>query len=146
MKKHIVKLTPKEEKTCRAIICRGQNRADVIRRAYTLLKSHDGKTDAQIAEDLYIDDESVRRTRIRFCADGLHAALHNRKAPGQEALLDEAQIAYLSALACSDPPAGQAQWTGELLAEQLIADGIVETISASTVNRYLKKTRSNRGG
>lgn len=140
MKKHIVTLTPEEVKTCRAIISRGQNKADVIRRAYILLKSHDGKTDVEIAADLYIDDETVRRTRIRYVEAGLKAALETATAPGNEPLLNEQQLAYLTAQVCSLPPAGQKRWTYPLLAEQMIADGVVETISASTIGRYLKKT------
>lgn len=145
MKKHIVTLTPEAEKTCRSIISRGQNKADVIRRAYILLKSHDGKTDVEIATDLYIDDETVRRTRVRYCSAGLQAALETATAPGNEPLLDESQIAYLTALACSAPPAGQKRWTYPLLAEQMRVDGMVATISASTVGRYLKKTFSSPG-
>lgn len=145
MKKHIVSLTPDEVKTCRSIISRGQNKADVIRRAYILLKSHDGKTDIEIAADLYLDDETVRRTRVRYCSAGLQAALEVGTAPGNEPLLDEPQIAYLTALACSAPPAGQKRWTHRLLAEQMVVDGVVEAISASTVGRYLKKTHSNPG-
>lgn len=139
MKRHIVVLTPEEEKSCRAIISRGQNKAELIRRAYILLKSHDGKTDVAIATELYIDDETVRRTRVRFCSEGLQAALQSKTAPGNEALLDDEQLAHLIALACSVAPAGCTSWTGELLAQQMIAAGIVETISTSTVNRYLKK-------
>lgn len=145
MKKHIVTLTPDEAKTCHAIISRGQNKADVIRRAYILLKSYDGKTDVEIAADLYIDDETVRRTRVRYCSAGLEAALETATAPGNEPLLNEQQIAYLTALACSSAPAGQKRWTYPLLAEQMIADGMVEAISASTVGRYLKKTSSSPG-
>jgi putative transposase len=140
MKKHIVKLSLEEEKSCRSIISRGQNKAEVIRRAYVLLKSHDGKTDAAIAADLYRDDETVRRTRVRYCSLGLWAARESDTAPGHESLLEEAQIAYLTALACSAPPTGYKRWTYPLLAERMVADGIVETISASTVRRYLKKT------
>lgn len=145
MKKHMVTLTPDEVKTCRSIISRGQNKADVIRRAYILLKSHDGKTDVEIAADLYLDDETVRRTRVRYCSAGLEAALEVRTAPGNEPLLDTSQIAYLTALACSSPPAGQKRWTYPLLAEQMRVDGVVETISASTIGRYLKKTSSSPG-
>lgn len=140
MKKHIVTLTPEEAKTCRAIISRGQNKADVIRRAYILLKSHDAKTDVEIAADLYIDAETVRRTRVRYCSAGLEAALEVGTAPGNEPLLDETQIAYLTALACSAPPAGQKRWTYSLLAEQMMTDDVVDSISASTIGRYLKKT------
>jgi transposase len=145
MKKHIVTLTLEDEKTCRAIISRGQNKADVIRRAYILLKSHAGKTDVAIAADLYVDDETVRRTRVRYAEGGLKAALETGTAPGNEPLLDAAQIAHLTALACSAPPTGQKRWTHRLLAECMVADGIVEDISASTVGRYLKKTSSSPG-
>lgn len=145
MKKYIVTLTPDEVKTCRSIISRGQNKADVIRRAYILLKSHDGKTDVAIAAELYLDDETVRRTRIRYVEAGLKAALETTPAPGNVPLLDESQMAYLTALACSSAPAGQKRWTYALLAQQMIADGLVETISASTVGRYLKKTFSSPG-
>lgn len=145
MKKYTVALPPDEEKTCRAIISRGQNKAEVIRRAYILLKSHSGKTDVEIAADLFIDDETVQRTRMRYAESGLKAALETASAPGNEPLLDAAQIAHLTALACSAPPAGQKRWTHQLLAEQMMAEGVVETISASTVGRYLKKTFSSLG-
>lgn len=146
MKKHIIQLSDEEVKTCRAIISRGQNKADVIRRAYILFKSHDGKTDMAIAGELYLDDETVRRTRIRYVESGLEAALETATPPGNEPLLKEDQVAYLTALVCSSPPAGQKRWTYPLLAEQMVADGVVEAISASTVGRYLKKTPSNPGG
>ena len=55
--------------------------------------------------------------------------------------LDGAGEARLVALACGSPPPGFAQWTGPLLAEALVAEGVVETISATTVNVTLKKTR-----
>lgn len=140
-KKYIVTLTSEEEKTCRAIISRGQNKAEVIRRAYILLKSHDGKIDREIADELYLDTETVYRTRVRYATAGLHAALQSKTAPGNEMMLNEQQIAHLTALACSPPPAGQKHWTHKLLAAQMVAEGVVATISASTVGRYLKKTR-----
>ncbi len=107
MKKYIIHLSDEEVKSCRAIISRGRNKADVIRRAYILLKSHDGKTDMAIAAELYLDDETVRRTRMRYVESGLEAALETATPPGSEPLLKEDQVAYLTALACSSPPAGQ---------------------------------------
>ena len=145
MKKYRVTLTPDDEKTCRAIISHGQNRADVIRRAYTLLKSHDGKTDVEIAADLYIDDETVRRTRVRYVQEGLSVALTPETEAGNDPLLNDGQIARLIALACSTPPQGQKRWTHQLLAEHMVAQGVVLAISASTVGRYLKETSSNPG-
>lgn len=145
MKIYSVTLTPDDEKTCRAIIGHGQNKAEIIRRAYTLLKSHDGKTDVAIAAELYIDDETVRRTRVRYVLEGLSVALNPETEAGNDPLLDDGQIGRLTALACSAPPQGQKRWTHQLLAEQMVVQGVVAAISASTVGRYLKKTSSNPG-
>lgn len=55
------------------------------------------------------------------------------------------QEAYLIALACSTPPAGQKRWTAELLAQQLMDDAIVDTVSTTTIRTVLKKTSLNLG-
>jgi hypothetical protein len=48
----------------------------------------------------------------------------------------------LIALRCGPPPAGQAKWTLPLLADQLVALHMVETISYATVRQTRKKTSS----
>jgi transposase len=144
-KKHIVKLTPKERKTLLSVVSKGKNKANVIRRAHILLKSDEGKTDREISELLYINEETVRRTRRRFCEEGLDGALPDRPHAEGKGKLDEYQQAYLVALACSDPPPGQIRWTLKLLAKQLVNDGVVESIAPETVRLVLKKTRSSPG-
>jgi len=139
-KKHVVKLTSKERKKLLAIIGRGQNKALVIRRAHVLLKSDEGRTDEQIAELLYCDSDTVRNVRVRFCEEGLDAALADKPHPSGNGSLEPRQEAYLIALACSNPPAGQARWTLKLLASRLVDDGIVERISPETVRLVLEKT------
>ena len=42
---------------------------------------------------------------------------------------------------CGDPPPGQARWTLQLLGAQLVALGVVESISHETVRQVLKKRR-----
>ena len=64
--------------------------------------------------------------------------------PSRQRLLDGAKEAHLIALRCSQPPAGQAKWTLQLLADTLVALDVVETISYETVRQTLKKTRSSR--
>ncbi|MBE0689219.1 MAG: helix-turn-helix domain-containing protein, partial [Anaerolineae bacterium] len=118
----------------------GKNRAAVIQRAHILLKSDEGKTDQAIGDLLYISEQTVRRIRIKFCEWGLEGALEDKPHPPPEPKLGEGQSAYLVALACSDPPAGQARWTMELLAKRLLDDGVVDRISAETVRLTLKKT------
>jgi hypothetical protein len=48
-------------------------------------------------------------------------------------------------LACSDPPRGRCHWTLQLLADELVVLGLVDTISTVTVWQALKKMTSSRG-
>jgi transposase len=139
-KKHVVKLTPKERKQLLAMVRKGKNKAAIIQRAHILLKSDEGKTDGEISEMLYLSEQTVRRTRMKYAEGGLTEALEDKPHPVAEPKLGDSQTAYLVALACSEPPAGQARWTMELLASRLVEDGIVEHISAETVRLVLKKT------
>jgi transposase len=145
MLKHAIKLTPKERQKLLAMVSKGRNQAVVIRRAHILLKSDEGKTDREICEQLYIDDETVRRTRLRFCQEGVDRALEDKPHPAPKAKLDEQQEAHLTALACTQSPDGRAQWTLELLAKCLVEDGLVEHIAPETVRLVLKKSRSSSG-
>jgi hypothetical protein len=73
--------------------------------------------------------------------EGFDAALHERRRPGKQRLLQGRREAFLVALACSDPPRGRKRWTMQLLADRLIELTVVEAISDETVRRTLKKTR-----
>jgi transposase len=139
-RKYVVRLTLKERKKLLGIVGKGQNKALVIRRAHILLKSDEGRSDEHIAELVYCDADTVRNIRKRFCEDGLDGALEDKAHPAPVGRLDSRQEAYLIALTCSTPPAGQARWTLKLLAERLVSDGIVASISPETVRLVLEKT------
>lgn len=143
--KHEVHLSPQERKKLLAVVSKGRNKAAVIRRAHILLKTDEGKTDTEISQALYVSEQTVRRVRIRYCEEGLQSAIDDKPHPQPELKLDEEKEAYLIALACSKPPAGRKRWTLELLAKQLVTDGIVEHIVPETVGLTLKKTVSSPG-
>ncbi len=145
MPKHEVTLLPEEKKKLKAIVTKGQNKAAVIRRAHILLKSDAGKTDAEIAEMLYVNEQTIRRTRLRYATEGLQAALDDKPHPKSELKLAEKEEAHLVAIACSAPPTGRARWTLTLLCERLVEDGVVEKIAPETVRLLLKKTSSSPG-
>jgi transposase len=144
-KKYIVELTPEERKKLIAVVSKGRNKALVIRRAHILLKSDEGKTDAEIAQMFYIDPDTVHRVRKSYSQLGLADTLTGKAYPEQEPLLDEKQEAYLIALACTEPPRGFARWTLVMLAKQLVKDDVVESISAESVRLVLKKTNLSLG-
>jgi len=143
--KHEVHLNEAEGRKLLGIVSKGRNKAVVIQRAHVLLKVDEGKTDAEISQLLYVSEQTIRRVRLRFVTDGLPAALEDKPHPSTGSELDEKQEARVIALACSEPPAGQAHWTLELLTQEILKDGIVTRISPETVRLLLKKTNSNLG-
>src|SRR6266498_4341010 len=143
--KHEVHLKEDERRKLIGMVSKGRNKAVVIQRAHILLKVDEGKTDAEISQLLYVSEQTIRRVRLRFETEGMQAALEDKPHPTTGSELDEKQEARVIALACSEPPAGRARWTLELLTQEVLKDGIVSDISPETVRLLLKKTNSNPG-
>jgi transposase len=139
MPKRTINLPPAERERLLKLVSQGQHPISTIRRAYILLHSEGGRTDEAIAQFLFCSEDTVRRTRVRYLTEGLDAALEDKPRPGREPVLNVQQEAYLIALACSTPPAGQERWTLELLARQMISDEQVVDLSTETVRLTLKK-------
>lgn len=148
-KKYIVRLTEQERAQLTEFVSKGKAAANKIKHANVLLKvDADGPdwSDEQTADAFSCTPRTVFTIRERFVEQGLEAALgrKQRERPPTEPILDGEKEARLLQLACSKPPQGRARWTLRLLAEELIVLDVVETISASTVMRTLKKTSSSR--
>lgn len=140
-KKHQVRLTAQERAELLRLIRAGKASARQLRRARTLLLADEGRSDAEIVAALHTGEATVARTRRRFAAEGLAAALGERPRPGGEKKLSPKQAAHLIALACSKAPEGRERWTLRLLADRMVELGHVDTLSYETVRRTLKKTR-----
>src|SRR5207302_3471427 len=87
------------------------------------------------------DLPTIGRVRQRFVSEGLDAALNHRPQPPRP---DKIKIKggveqELIRLACSDPPEGRCHWTLCLLADELVALGLVASVSPETVRQALKK-------
>lgn len=82
---------------------------------------------------------AVERTRKKFVEGGLEFTLGERPRLGGFSKLDGHQQAYLTALACSDPPEGRKQWTMQLLAEKLVELEVIDSVGDETAQRMLKK-------
>ena len=98
--------------------------------------------DEDIARALGVSVPTVERTRCALCEHGLDIAVQgwpaHRKAPRGK--LNGWAEAHLVAATCSPPPQGAARWTLKLLGSHLVGLGLVESISAPTIGRALKKT------
>ena len=144
-KKYVVQLDATQRSELRSLIRKGTTSARALSRARVLLLADEGRTDAHIAANVHVGTTTVERLRRRFVEEGLDATLQERPRPGGKPKLDGKQEALLVALACSEPPQDRAKWTMQLLADNLVAIGVVETISDETVRRVLKKTTSSPG-
>jgi transposase len=144
-KRYIATLTEEERADLLALTKKGRSSARKLSRAHVLLQADGGARDEAIAAALHIGSATVGRIRKRFVEEGLEASLTERPRPGGQRKLSGRQEAFLAALACSTPPEGRRCWTMRLLADRLVALGVVEALSDETVRRTLKKPRSNRG-
>jgi transposase len=97
-------------------------------------------SDAKIADAFGCRTKTVENIRERFVTQGFEITLNGQPRPKPPALLDGEQEAKVIAMRLGPPPAGFANWTLRLLAEQVVALEIAESISYETVRRTLKKT------
>jgi transposase len=144
-KRYVVDLTSEERQQLLGLLKKGKWAARTVRRAHVLLQADRGERDEDIATTVHVGVATVERIRKRFVTEGLQEALTERRRPGGQPKLGGKEEAFLIATACSAPPSGRTRWTLQLLADRLVKVGIVDALSADTVGRTLKKTRSSRG-
>jgi transposase len=146
-KRYIVNLTLDERAGLTQLVKRERVSGLKRQRANILLKADEGLTDQEIADELDVGLVTVERVRKRCCERGLEACLE-RKAqdmPSRPRKLDGESEARLAQIACSPPPGGRARWTIGLLADKLVELKVFDTVSASTIQRGLKKMKSSHG-
>lgn len=140
-KKYIVDLNEAELSQLQSLTKTGKHKARTITRANILLMASESYPDKAIASTLRVNVSTVERTREKFVVGGIEYAIEDRPHPPKPRKLDGKQEAFLVATACSTAPSGRTRWTMQLLADQLISLGIVDSISDETVRQTLKKTR-----
>ena len=146
-KRWIVNLTADERASLEQLVRRERVSGVKRQRASILLKADEGLTDQEVADELEVGLVTVERVRKRCCERGVLACLERKpqENPSRPRKLDGASEAQLVRIACSEPPSGRARWTVSLLADKLVELKIFESVSASTVQRGLKKMRSSPG-
>ena len=151
MEKYRVSLTPEERAGLEHLVSVGKAAARKLTHARILLLADStpggGCPDDEIVDALGIGLCTVGRVRKRLVTEGFLAALDHRPQPVRP---DKIKVKgdveqKLVRLACSDPPQGRCHWTLQLLCDEMVVLGMVETISTETVRKALKKTTSSRG-
>ncbi len=135
-----VSLTDEQTQYLFDIIGRGKHIARKINRARILLSACSGKSDNEIVSDLHTSASTVQRVRERFVKEGLMSAPEEKARPGQPEKLSGADEALLTAIACSEAPAGRSRRTLRLSADKLVELKTVPYIPHVTIHNLLKKT------
>lgn len=144
-KKYVVRLSDEERQVCQEVVKKLKGSSQKVRRAQILLKADaDGPNwiDTRIAEAYSCRVQTIENLRKRLVTEGFETALNGikRESPPTAPLLDGEAEAKLIALRLGKPPAGYGRWTLHLLADQLVALEVVDSISHETVRQTLKKT------
>jgi transposase len=112
--------------------------AEVVRARIVLLAA-DGEQNVDIADRVGVCVDVASKWRKRFCEEGL-AGLKDRCRPGRARRFGSEVVAGVKALACEPPEERKvplSRWSSFELAAQAVSEGLVESISSSTVRRWL---------
>jgi Homeodomain-like domain len=151
MDKYRVTLTAEERAGLEQVVSTGKAAARKLIHARILLLADTSpgpiRTDDDIVTALGIGPRTVARVRQRFVTEGFLAALdHKPQPPRPDKIKIKGNVEQqLIRLACGDPPEGRCHWTLNLLAGELVALGLVKSVSTETVREALKKTTLTRG-
>ena len=150
MEKYRVTLTAEERAELECLVSVGQAAARKITHARILLLA-DASTgrahpDEDIVTALGVGLRTIERVRKRLVTERFQAALdHKPQPPRPDKIKIKGDLEQkLIQLACSDPPQGRCHWTLQLLADEMVVLGLIDTLSTETVRKALKKTTSSR--
>ena len=150
MDKYKVTLTAAERVGLEQLVSAGKAAARKLTHARILLLADthgENLPDEDIVAALSTSLRTVARVRQGFVTQSLLAAIDRKAQPPRP---DKIKVKgdleqKLIQLACSDPPEGRCHWTLQLLADQMVVLGLLDTVSTETVRQALKKTTFSPG-
>jgi putative transposase len=138
MKKQHVQLSETDRQFLKKIVREGQQKARVYKRAIGLLELDRGKTYAVVAETVGVHSITISKWAQNYRQMGLDC-LHDQPKGRPAIEIDGDARAKITALACSEPPEGYAQWSLRMLADKAVELEYTEHISHTKVADILKK-------
>lgn len=141
----VVNLAEEDREYLSQFIRRGKASARSLFHARVLLMADEGYSNKEIAEILKITKPTVNQIRKRYCQEGLDSAINDKPRSGAPPKIDGTIEAQVTLLACSEPPESRSSWTLQLLADKLVELKLIDSISAMSVQRTLKKARPSHG-
>jgi transposase len=130
--------------------CRSKRHSEQSRRRAKVILNLDeseGKSPdmAKVAERFHLDYETVWGLRRKYETKGLGAILSRKKreVPPVPAKVTGEVEAHIIAVCCSSAPEGKSKWTLKMIANKIVIDGVIDSISSETVRKVLKKHNLN---
>ena len=148
--KYIVTLTEEERDMLQDLIAKGRTQGYRIKHAQILLKLDEIPENREwtydkIREAYHATPHTICQIAKRFVTDGVEAALGRKEQVNRHKKVDGRVEAHIIAIACSEAPEGRERWTLQLIADELVRLGVVESISDTAVMDTLKKTNLSLG-
>lgn len=145
-----IELSDKAQRDLEKLAARHTTSQQKAQRARIILKAGESKNNAEIAREVRQSIDMVRLWRRRWLELtaialedlSVEERLDDLPRPGAPARITPDQRCQIEQMACEAPEqAGRpiSQWTGREIADEIIQQGIVETISARHAARLLKK-------
>ena len=143
--KYIVQLTKEERQELEVLVQRGKTQGYRIKHAQILLKldeipENQEWTYDKIKDAYHAAPHTISQIAKRFVTGGLEAALGRKEQANRHKKIDGRIEAHIIAIACSEAPEGRERWTLQLIADELVRLGVVDSISDTAVMETLKKT------
>lgn len=135
-----VTLTVPDRAVLEARVRAGTTPARDVLRARIVLAAAGGAANTAIAADLRVGPDTVSKWRGRFAALGLEG-LSDARRTGRPPRFTPVQVAQVKALACTLPAdhgLPLARWSAGELARHVVAEGTFESVSPSTIGRWLR--------
>jgi hypothetical protein len=150
-----IQLTTEQSEILNDISRRRELPHSTVQRAQIVLAAATGQGNKAIGKDLNLYPETAALWRNRWLTEqqeldkvagksklllkAICSVLADSSRPGSPCTFTAEQVCQIISVACETPPAPLTHWTRNDLVRVVIARGIVETISASTIGRILKE-------
>jgi transposase len=142
-----VKLSSADKEYLQGLLKKGRHSARMLKRARVLLLLSEGATAREIVFKADVGLSTIYQIWNRYLEVGkqVHKAIEEKPRSGQPPKLTDSLKAHITAIACSQPPAGKAHWSLQMIADKVMELGYVAHISTEAVRKYLKKSSSSPG-
>ena len=126
------KNTPQNKTHAKVLLCLDENSKTPL-------------TPEQTAAKCKLHRENIYKIRKQYTTQGLNRVLQRKKreTPPVPPKITGKIEAHIIATACSTTPKGKKHWTLQMIANQIVLNGVIESIGKETIRRTLKKHNIN---